>query len=245
MQTPSNSSADLSIVIPVYNEAGNVQALFESLQANVGRDAEIMICYDFDEDDTLPKAREYASAFPQLKFVKNAFGRGPLGAIKSGFQAATKPAVLVVMADLSDDLPRIPQMLELFREGADVVVASRYMRGGKQIGGPFLKGLLSRIAGVSLHYLTGLPTHDATNSFRLYSKKLLDSTEIESDGGFELGIELTVKAYLRGLKIREVPATWMDRAAGQSRFRLWQWLPKYLHWYLIAIKGSWFRLNKT
>ena len=233
--------SDLSLVVPVYNEADNIPALFEAIEKDIGTDAEILICFDFDEDNTLPAVRERMSKFPGLRLVKNQYGRGPLGAIKSGFNATQKPAVVVVMADLSDDLPCVPRMLQLFEQGCQVVAASRYMKGGRQLGGPFLKKTLSRLAGVSLHYLVGLGTLDATNSFKLYSKEYLSSVEIESDGGFELAIELTVKAHLRGLKVAEVPATWTDRTAGESRFRLRKWLPNYIHWYLYAIKHSWFR----
>jgi hypothetical protein len=96
---------------------------------------------------------------------------------------------------------------------------------------------MSRAAGLSLHWLGGVPIHDATSNFRMYSKRLLDQVTIESSGGFELGIELTVKAYLLGLPLAEVPTTWRDRTAGQSRFQLWNWLPRYLHWYRRGLRG--------
>ena len=94
---------------------------------------------------------------------------------------------------------------------------------------------MSRIAGLSLHWLGGLPIHDATSNYRLYSKRLLQRVTIESTGGFELGLELTVKAYALGMRVAEVPTTWRDRTAGQSRFQLWKWLPRYLHWYWVGI----------
>jgi glycosyltransferase involved in cell wall biosynthesis len=238
------SLRDVSLVIPVYNESDNVNVLFDSIKANVGVDAEILICYDFDEDNTLPAVQKWACEFPNLRLVKNKYGPGPLGAIKSGMNEASMPAVIVVMADLSDDLSSIDPMVERFHEGCAVVAGSRYMKGGRQIGGPLLKRTLSRLAGVSLYYLVRLGAHDATNSFRLYAKEFLDSVQIESDGGFELGIELTVKAHLKGLKIGEVPTTWMDRSKGKSRFRLRKWLPKYLRWYIRAIAGSWFGIGK-
>ncbi|MEN6519963.1 MAG: glycosyltransferase [Armatimonadota bacterium] len=234
--------SDISLVIPVYNEGDNVPPLFDAIEKNIGTDVEILICYDFEEDNTLPPVRERAAKFSNLRLVKNHYKRGPLGAIKTGFDEASRPAVVVMMADLSDDLSDVSKMAELFRNGCKIVAGSRYMKGGKQIGGPRLKKTLSRLAGVSLHYLVGLPTHDATNSFRLYAKELLESTKIESDGGFELGIELTVKARIRGMKIGEVPTTWTDRTAGTSRFRLWKWLPKYLRWYFRAISGTWFKM---
>ena len=139
-----------------------------------------------------------------------------------------------MMADLTDDPEILNQMYEKYKKGFDVVAASRYMKDGRQIGGPILKQILSRVAGISLHYLVGLPTHDATNSFRLYSKKLLDKVKIESDGGFELAIELTVKAHFSGYQVTEVPTTWIYLTK-ESRFYLAKWLPKYLKWYFWAI----------
>lgn len=128
-------------------------------------------------------------------------------------------------------------MLALAESGADVVAASRYMRGGRQVGGPLLKGLLSRTAGLTLQWFGRVGTHDATNNFKLYSRRYLETVTIESEGGFELALELTVKAALSGRVVREVPATWRDRTAGESRFRLRAWLPRYLHWYSALFAG--------
>ena len=111
-----------------------------------------------------------------------------------------------MMADLSDDFPKVAEMVCRVEHGADVVSASRYMPGGKQIGGPWLKGLLSRLAGVSLHRLTGLPTHDPTNSFKAYKTEFLRRTPIESTAGFCLGIELAVKARLQRRAHRGSPS---------------------------------------
>jgi hypothetical protein len=139
------------------------------------------------------------------------------------------------MADLSDDPKDVDAMYELARQGADVVSGSRYMRGGRQLGGPLIKRTLSRVAGLSLHHLGGVPTHDATNNYKMYSRRLLESTSIESGGGFEVALEMTVKAHLAGLRVAEVPTTWRDRTAGESRFRLRKWLPYYLRWYRRAM----------
>src|SRR5206468_12820561 len=106
-----------------------------------------------------------------------------------------------------------------------------------QEGGPKLKSFLSRAAGLSLHFVGGLPTRDPTNNFKLYSRTLLDQVQIESTGGFELALELTVKAHLLGLSIAELPTVWTDRVAGQSNFKLMKWLPRYLRWYTEAFRG--------
>ena len=108
---------------------------------------------------------------------------------------------------------------------------SGFARLSGYIGGPKFKGFLSHTAGLLLHWFARLPTHDPTNSFKLYRKSFLDTVKIESTGGFELGIELVVKAYVGGRRIAEVPTTWRDRVAGKSNFKLWKWLPSYLKWF--------------
>ncbi len=110
------------------------------------------------------------------------------------------------------------------------------MKGGRLVGGPFFKQALSRISGLTLHYLRGIPTHDATNSFKLYDAAMVRELSIESVAGFELGLELTVKAFLNGYRIAEIPSTWRDRSAGTSKFRLFKWLPHYLKWYFYAFQ---------
>lgn len=229
----------LSVVVPVYNEGPNivrcVQELYLALR---GLPHEILICYDFEEDDTLVALAGMPDLPDTVRRVRNSLGRGPAWAMRAGFQAARGDVVVTTMADLSDPPGVIPAMARKVREGAAVVSGSRYMRGGRQIGGPLLKRTLSRLAGLSLHWVAGLATHDCTNNFRAYSSGFLRSVEIQSVKGFELGLELTVQAFVRGLRIDEVPTTWTDRTQGESRFRLLQWLPIYLRWYLLAARHA-------
>lgn len=224
----------LSIVMPVYNEGQIISETITRLEAAVKTNHELLIVYDMEEDNTIPPVKKLQKRYRNLKLVKNIFGRGALKALKTGLKKAKGEAVCVMMADLTDDPKVLNGMVNKFDEGYDVVAASRYMKGGHQIGGPILKQILSRIAGISLHYLVGLPTHDATNSFRLYSRRFLKKVKVESDGGFELALELTVKAHFLGFKVTEVPTTW-TYLAKESRFYLKKWLPKYLKWYIWAI----------
>jgi glycosyltransferase involved in cell wall biosynthesis len=196
---------------------------------------ELVVVYDFDGDTTVPVIAQLAAEIPSLRGLRNDFGRGVLNAMKAGIAGTTAPLVLISMADGSDDPRDVDRMVELARAGADVVAASRYMRGGRQIGGPRIKRLLSRTAGLTLHWFARVPTHDPTSNFKLYSRRFLDSISIESTAGFELALELTVKATLAGRKVAEVPTTWRDRTSGQSNFKLRKWLPNYLHWYRIAL----------
>jgi dolichol-phosphate mannosyltransferase len=228
----------LSVVIPVYNEGENVVPTLTGVVAKTRtRPLEVLVVHDMDEDTTVPVVQRLQAELPELRLHRNTLGRGVLAAMKSGLRAARAPYVLITMGDGSDDPADIDAMYDLARAGADVVAGSRYMRGGRQVGGPLLKRTMSRAAGLSLHWLGGLPVHDATSNFRMYSKRLLNQVSIESKGGFELGLELTVKAYRLGMRVAEVPTTWRDRTEGQSRFRLWQWLPRYLHWYWRGMGG--------
>jgi dolichol-phosphate mannosyltransferase len=226
----------LHIVTPVYNEGENFPALYEAIKKHIKTPYKLVVVYDFDEDTTVPVAKKYAKKDASVILHKNTIGRGALNALKSGFEYVKEGPLLIIMADLSDDLSQVDEMYKHYLDGASVVVGSRYMKGGKQLGGPLLKRTMSRLAGVSLYWLRGVPTHDITNNFKLYDKALLDAIKIESTGGFEIAMEITVKAFRKKLKIVELPTTWLDRTAGEANFKLWAWLPKYLHWYMYAYR---------
>jgi len=237
-------AAELSIVLPVYNEGEAVEPVLRGLSAGVTTPHEMVVVYDFDEDTTVPVVERLRGELPGLRGLRNDLGRGVLNAMKAGIAGTTAPYVLISMADGSDEPHVVDPMVALARDGADVVAASRYMPGGRQVGGPPLKRLLSRIAGLTLHWFAGVPTHDPTNNFKLYSREFLDSVRIESSAGFELALELTVKATLARRRVAEVPTTWRDRTAGQSNFKMRKWLPHYLHWYRVAFAGRFARRSR-
>jgi len=87
---------------------------------------------------------------------------------------------------------------------------------------------------LTLHWFARVPIHDATSSFKGYSRSFVQSVGIESHEGFELALELVAKAQRLRLPMAEIPTTWRDRTSGSSNFRLWKWLPKYLRWYVFA-----------
>ena len=233
------NTATLNIVIPVYNEGANIGATLSRIAECLRETAVttyVTIVYDFDADDTLPAIESLRADYPlPIRLQKNR-GKGVCEAIKQGLLASQTTFVVVSMADMSDDYEKLPLMLEKANAGWDIVCGSRYMRGGSQPGGPLLKKIISRLIGLSLHWLAGLPTHDATNSYKLYRRSILDAIRLESSGGFEIGIEIVVKAFARRMKITEVPCSWRDRSQGASRFRLAKWIPLYLKWYWYALK---------
>jgi glycosyltransferase involved in cell wall biosynthesis len=227
--------------MPVWNEGERVVPTLRAFAAAVHTPYELLVVHDMPEDTTVPVVERLAGAIPGLRVHRNTLGPGVLNAMKAGMAAAQAPYVLVTMADGSDEYGDVDRMVALARAGADVVAASRYMRGGRQVGGPRLKRFLSQMAGLSLHWFGGVPIHDPTSNFKLYARRFLDATPIESKAGFELAIELSVKATLQGRRLAEVPTTWRDRTGGESRFRLRKWLPHYLRWYLVAFRGRFSR----
>ena len=131
-----------------------------------------------------------------------------------------------------------------FKEGYDVVCPSRFIKGGKMIGNPILKAILARLVSFFLFNFTSFPIKDSTNSFRLFSKKLIDNIQIESNKGFTLSLELTAKAHRFGYKITEIPTTWKERDKGQSRFKLFSFMLPYLKWFFYIIQTSIFKKNE-
>ena len=139
------------------------------------------------------------------------------------------------MADGSDDAEQIDQLARLVERGVVVAAASRYMQGGRSRSADrFVQVVRSRIAGVSLYWFGRVGTHDATNSFKAYSTEFVREVGIESDAGFEIGIELVAKARRRRLPVAEIPTIWLDRTFGQSNFKVRAWIPRYLRWYRYA-----------
>jgi dolichol-phosphate mannosyltransferase len=230
----------VDIVIPVYNEKENFSVTYRLLTEKASSDWNVLLVYDFPEDKTLEAARPISENDPRLRLVKNQ-SRGVLHAIKTGFKEAQAEAVLVLMVDDPPEvIEKIDELVEQFyMRNATVVVASRYMHGGGHEGGPIVKGLLSLLAGVSLYTLIRLPVHDATYATRMYRKSFLEKISIESKKGFEITLELTLKAYFSGGTIVEIPVSWRERTVGKSRFKLLKWIPAYLGWYLWGVKKYW------
>lgn len=225
----------VSVVIPAYNEGAEVVAFLDRICEAITLPAEVLVVYDLPDDTTVPFLRDYAKRDARLRPLHNTYGRGPAQALRYGVAHAVADVVVVTMADGSDDPMQIDQLTRLVERGVVVACASRYMRGGQQVGGPWLKGRISRLAGVSLHVVGRVGTHDATNSFKAYSRQFMQRVGIDSDAGFELGIEMVAKARRLGLPVAELPTIWLDRANGTSHFQARAWIPRYLHWYLFAL----------
>lgn len=225
------NNPDASIVIPAYNEELNIYKTLELLTQLEGINFEVLIIVD-DSNDVTINAFQKATKKPRSSRVMvQSYGQGPANAIRFGMDQATSNCIVVMMADGSDDVRVIPDLVNLVARGVAVACASRYMSGGQQVGGPRFKKFLSEMAGFLLFNFAGVGTHDSTNSFKAYSKSFIQTVGIESRSGFEIGIELVAKARRSRLPIAEIPTIWLDRTLGESNFQFRKWLPQYLKWF--------------
>ena len=230
----------LDIIIPVFNEGESILSVLKCLQREVKTPFRVLICYDYEEDNTLRALRAYEYSPFEIRLVKNR-GEGVHGAVMTGFRASTASAVVVYPADDDYNAGTLDRMYQKLQEGCEIVAASRFMPGGCMVGCRWQKAILVRLVAFSLYHLAGIPTHDASNGFRLFSRHLLDIIEIESESGFTYSLELLVKCHRLGWKIGEVPARWFERTKGTSRFRILKWAPAYLRWYFYAFATTWLR----
>lgn len=226
----------LSIVIPAHNEQDNIRDVISKIEGALDLDIEyeIAVVNDHSSDNTAGIVSQLCKQYSNLRLVNNLAEGGFANALRAGFANVKTDVVLAVMADLCDDLGIIKQMYQKIDEGYDVVCATRYIKGGARLGGSRLKGFLSCFAGWSMYYLLGIPTHDIANAFKMYRKKVIDNIDIKARG-FEISMEIPLKAYFKDFKIGEVPTIWKERTRGKSSFKVFKLLPDYIKLYIWAI----------
>jgi glycosyltransferase involved in cell wall biosynthesis len=230
------SALRASIVVPALNEGEQIATFLKRLEESVELPVEVIIVVDTAADTTLHGLSAYSATKHSIRGVVSSLAKGRANAIRFGVSISQCDVVVITMADGSDDPRAIDDLIRLVERGCSVASASRYMPGGQQIGGPGFKKILSKNASRALNLILGVGTHDSTNSFKAYSKKFIDEVGIESDKGFEVGLELVAKAHRSGRIIAEVPTIWIDRMFGESNFQLRRWLPQYLRWFFYAFR---------
>lgn len=231
----------VDIVIPVYNEGESIGAVLHSLNKHVSHQFKVFICYDHDGDTTLPAVRQVMEETGlNVSLVQNR-GEGVLGAIRTGMAESSAEAVIVFPADDTFNAVIIDRMIADYAAGSDIVAASRFMRGGCMKGCRPSKAILVRSAALLLHRIAGLPTHDPTNGFRLFSRKVITKLPIESQQGWSFSLELLVKSHRLKWRISEIPASWFERKEERSRFQILKWAPEYLRWFFYAFETAFLR----
>lgn len=224
----------IDLIIPVRNEEENIALTIEWIEKNLSLDYKIIVVNDYSEDGTVKLVKQLACKYANIILADNDGKKGFAASLKKGFAIAGSDLIIPIMADLCDDIGTIYRMHAKILQGYDVVCGSRYMQGGVKNGGPPIQSFFSRLVGRSLKKLTGMPTADATNSFKCFRRRILEAIDL-SGKGFEVSLELALKAYFAGFKISEVPTVWKGRYLGKSKFYLFKVAPDYLRLYLWAI----------
>ncbi len=235
---------DLDIIIPVYNEGYKIIELLEMFEKKINSKYRVLLCYDDTSDDVFNYQDKIKNFKFETKFVKNPL-RGPCSAVVAGLYYDQTKCKIVYPADDFLNIDLLDKMYNLFKKNnSDIIVASRFIKGGSMKGCPLLKSILVRVASWSLYFFSSIPVKDASNGFRLFSLNLLNNVKIESKLGFAYSLELLVKSERLKMRIDEIPAQWEERSEGESKFKIFKWLPEYLKWYKYGLKTFWLKKNK-
>ena len=230
----------LEIIIPIYNEGEKVIKLLNQFQILIKTKFKILLCYDLNDDNIFNYEKELKKFNFEIILVKNP-SIGPCSAIKEGLYYGNSDCVIVYPADDLLNINIIDQMYISFKNSNDIVVASRFIKGGSMKDCPLIKSILVRVASSTLYLLSSIPVRDASNGFRLFSRRLLNIVKIESNIGFAYSLELLAKCNRLKLRIAEIPAQWEERVEGSSRFKILKWLPTYLRWYFYGLETTWLK----
>ena len=233
----------LEIIIPVFNEGDKVLKLMELFQKNIKNNFRVLFCYDLEDDNIFKYMDKFKEFNFDIQLIKNP-SKGPCSAIKEGFKSGNSDCVIVYPADDFINFNLLDKMYSEFINGSHIVAASRFIEGGSMKDCPLIKSILVRTASFTLYYLSSIPIKDASNGFRLFSRKLLNEINIESKVGFAYSLELLAKCNRLKYKISEIPAQWEERSEGSSRFKVFKWLPQYLKWYIYGLSTTWLRRRK-
>jgi len=217
----------VSIIIPAHNEGENLEKLMEHLITTLERrieteDYEIIIVDDNSTDDTGKVADTLSQKNNRITVIHRKERLGFGNAVKTGLKRASGDVVIPVMGDLSDDPEDIPKLVRGIEEGYDIAYGSRFIRGGRVEGYSPLKMICNRSFNNLVRLLFGIKHKDITNAFKAYRKKVLDVVGIDSlkSKGFDLTVEIPLRAHLLGFSSVEVPVTWHGRERGASKLKL-------------------------
>lgn len=224
----SNTNSDprlslLSVVIPARNEEGCICSTVEHLHVELrlhGIPHEIVVVDDGSTDRTWQLLMGASQRLPQLKAVQNTAQHGFGRAITCGLDNMSGDAVVIMMADESDDCRDVVKYWEILNEGFDCVFGSRFMKGGGTIDYPLLKFMLNRIANLGLRVMFGSRLNDTTNAFKAYRREVIDGCRPLIAPHFNITVELPLKAIVRGYSWAVTPITWRNRRTGVAKLVL-------------------------
>ncbi len=222
---PSTTSAPklLSVVLPARDEEDCVATTVEHLHLELRLNAiphEIIVVDDGSSDATWQRLMEVQESVSECKPIRNTGSNGFGRAILKGFEHSQGDAIVVMMADESDDCRDVVTYWNLLCEGHDCVFGSRFIKGGGVIDYPWLKLRVNRLANLFIKWLFGIPLNDTTNAFKAYRRHVIDGCGPFLSPHFNLTVEIPLKAMIRGYSYTITPITWRNRRAGVAKLKM-------------------------
>lgn len=232
----------LSIVLPARDEEGCIAATVEHLHLELKLNVvphEIVVVDDGSSDSTWEILQEIKTRIPELAPVQNTGLHGFGRAIIHGIECSQGDAVVIMMADESDDCRDVVRYWRLLNDGWDCVFGSRFLKGGGVIDYPWLKLKINRLANLFVRTIFGIGLNDTTNAFKAYRKNVLEGCRPFLSPHFNLTVELPLKAIVRGYTWTVIPITWRNRRTGEAKLKIremgsryffivaYVWLEKY------------------
>ncbi len=221
----------LSVVIPARDEEGCIASTVRHLNLELklrGVPHEIVVVDDGSSDKTWPILNAVAAEVPELRPVQNQGLHGFGRAIICGLDHLKGDAVVIMMADESDDCRDVVRYWEKLDEGFDCVFGSRFIKGGGTIDYPPVKYVVNRLANLFIEVLFRIPLNDTTNAFKAYRREVIDGCRPLIAPHFNLTVELPLKAIVRGYSWTVLPITWRNRRQGVAKLKINEMGSRYL-----------------
>ncbi len=221
----------LSVVIPARDEEGCIGSTVEHLHLELrlhNIPHEIVVVDDGSTDRSLAILEEIARRIPEVKPMANTGQHGFGRAITFGLERLSGDAVVIMMADASDDARDVVIYWEKLNEGWHAVFGSRFIKGGGVVDYPWLKLWINRWANLFLRMLFRVPLNDFTNAFKAYRRVTIEGCRPFLSPHFNLTVELPLKTIVRGYSWTVIPITWRNRRVGESKLKIKEMGSRYL-----------------
>jgi len=232
----------LSVVIPAYNEEGCIEETVLGLVHAFRREAisfEILIVNDNSKDSTEAVLHHLECEYSEVRYMNNPYPNGFGLAVRTGLENFSGDAVVIVMADASDDPEDVVKFLHELDSGYDCVFGSRFMKGGKIYDYPGLKLVVNRLANLFIRVVFGMKYNDTTNAFKMYRRETIRGLGPFLSHHFNLTVELPLKAIVRGYSYSILPNSWRNRKTGESKLKIKEMGSRYLFIVLYCLMEKW------
>jgi len=237
----------LSVLIPARDEGdlitSTVATLTEHLESGEVTSWEVVVVDDGSRDDTAERVASLAADDDRVRLVRNMGRHGYGHAVRTGLDAIEGDAVVVFMADASDDPADVLVYYRILRDEAECAFGSRFTHGSTLVAYPLVKLIINRISNTVIRVLFGLRYNDTTNAFKGYRSYVIDGCRPFVSPHFNLTIEIPLKAITRGYSYRVVPISWRNRTVGESRLVLKEQGSRYL-FTLLSVWFEWLLVRR-